>query len=368
MGGADALGQSELWLFGADGSGPEPLVNGAHEESLCQGADRTRFVFLSRERGAGSEWLMLGSGPERVEAISPLPAGFTLVCPFPAEAVGVLHGAQAGRVLARFDLVTREQKAIVEDVFPGARATPSADGRLLAIARTGGHELAVMDLVDGHGPALASFATTPAFYRSVSWSPDDRQLAWVQGPWDALDPLKAGTFDVYVGDSSPATGEATLRRFLTVDGRLPTITWSPEGRSLAVLERSYADEDCICNARGDLSVIDVASGSVREVASQVKFAGWSPVDAKTFAYATDSTLYVATDGQAMRTIAGPTDKLCVDCAERTSPHWPMFVSWSPDGRYILMGLDGVETVDLTTGQFRIILPEEGGVLDAKWWH
>jgi hypothetical protein len=121
---------------------------------------------------------------------------------------------------------------------------------------------------------------------------------------------------------------------------------------------------------GDLFIVDVATGQRRHVAPDAGFAEWSPVDPDVFAYATDTTLVLETKGVVTRRIAGPTGKLCSSCSDRSTPRWPGFaLGWSPDGRYIGTGEAIIGVVDVTTGEYRVLLTDgdEALVYGARWW-
>ncbi len=180
----------------------------------------------------------------------------------------------------------------------------SADAARVAFAARG--ELLTVPAKDG--PARNLSNSPQARERGVSWSPDNKQLAYLS---DAT-----GEYEVWV---RPADGSGAPRQLTRGGGAWKfTPVWSPDAAKLA-----FADKDL------RLRVLDVASGALTEVdrgaTSDIRDVAWSP-DSKWLAYvkaneAYLSTIWAWTAGAAPRAL---TSGLENDWAP----------AWDPQGRWL----------------------------------
>ena len=154
-------------------------------------------------------------------------------------------------------------------------------------------------------------------------------------PDDPMRPDLAGTFEVHVVDVKPSSSTAGDAEplLVKVEGQKPVLSWSADSRRLAV--RTPTHETKMAELAGDALLVDADTGTSEPVGfGDVVYAGFSPVDPATYAYATPEALFVATIGGQPRKVADvPSGPLCDSCSDGPVSRWPggEWMGWSPDG-------------------------------------
>ncbi|MDR3678154.1 MAG: DPP IV N-terminal domain-containing protein, partial [Acidobacteriota bacterium] len=197
----------------------------------------------------------------------------------------------------------------------------------------------------------------------IAWSPDSSQLAFLS---NARTP---GQLQLYV--ASVARGEA--RKLTDLTGSLDSPSWSPDGKTLALLFTENAPrlpgplepmtlpsgviDNKIYEQR--LTTVDVATGCVRQLSPADMYVyeyDWSP-DGKQFITtaahgAGDGNWFVAeiytlrADSGELKALYKPTQQIAVP-------------RWSPDGRSIAF-IGGLMSDQGSTGGDVFLLPATGG--------
>jgi Tol biopolymer transport system component len=156
---------------------------------------------------------------------------------------------------------------------------------------------------DGTNPI--QLTRSPQYPKSIRWSPDGLQIAFV-------DRVPHGVDAIYL---VPSDGSGTARRLLPEDAHAETDpSWSPEGRKIAF----STSPNVGASAKSNLCILDIASGKVEAIPGS--------------------------------------DGLLV-------PHW------SPDGRFIAaMTLDtmGMKLFDISSGRWSAL--NTGAVAFPEWSH
>ncbi len=224
-------------------------------------------------------------------------------------------------------------------------------------------------LADLHKPGSAPRRVTADkdkaehYERSIAWSPDGKNLAFLS------DAEKAGQMQLYVTDLD----RGHLRKLTSVTGALTNPYWSPDGKSVAVLFTENAPhtpgplepvppQTGVINQQvliQRIAVIDVASGKLRQV---------SPADLYVYEYdwSPDSQRFVATAAP------GPGDdnwyiaqiySINLDGGKATSLlKTQMQVAnpvWSPDGMNVAF-IGGLMSDEGFNGGDVFMLPAAGG--------
>jgi Tol biopolymer transport system component len=116
-------------------------------------------------------------------------------------------------------------------------------------------DLYVVNVASG---ATRRLTRTPGVFEATpSWSPDGSRIAFVR--WDLLALVATGTAGMYMMNSD-GTGEKLVHKYKHFVGGLYSLSWSPDGRTLA-FENSPNRE---CTA---IALLDIASGAVRPLTS-----------------------------------------------------------------------------------------------------
>ncbi|MGA2985286.1 MAG: S9 family peptidase [Terriglobia bacterium] len=197
----------------------------------------------------------------------------------------------------------------------------------------------------------------------IAWSPDSRQLAFLS---NAQTPDQA---QLYVAKVSG--GEA--RRLTDLKGSLDSPSWSPDGKTLALLFTENAPrvpgpvepmtppsgviDSKIYEQR--LSLVDVATGHVRQLSPADLYVyeyDWSP-DGKKFALTAahgsgDANWYVA-ELYTLQVDSGELKSLSKPAQQIAEPRW------SPDGSSIAF-IGGLMSDEGSTGGDVLLLPATGG--------
>jgi len=369
--------KSEVFLIGADGSGPAKLVKGEHNFLCCQSPGGSRMFYFSDEEVPHEQFVYVanadGSNPKkvtenpRVSSIYSMSEDWLLLI--------VRSGAPA--TLIRHDLDSGQETTLLTDV-PEWSVSP--DGRRLAFVSgldystnpttylpAGEESLEVLDLETGERRLLDGPLAGTSYHR-LRWSPDGRQVGHLVGRWrHKQGPVGLSDFDLYITDL--LSGETKLVYRAEGVRPYPSFTWSLSGSWLLVeVERGGPSEEEILRAREEGEhegfsyevvqerlLVNVETGEARpwevEGESVVRF-GWAP-DEDSLVYRIGQTLYSQSVDGGVRELATIFGDECPGCGS---------IGWSPDGRYI--GLSDwwqtIAVLDTTTGEVRILFQEGGG--------
>jgi serine/threonine-protein kinase len=135
-----------------------------------------------------------------------------------------VSGASASRTLVTVDRQGMAQPLMEErGHFHDPRFAP--DGRRVALTRAegGNHDVWVHDLERG----TLSRLTFEGYNGGPIWTPDDKRVTFTSN--------RAGTYDLFW---TPADRSAPAEGLLIADGDQFPASWSPDGRSLVLIERS----------------------------------------------------------------------------------------------------------------------------------
>ena len=212
-------------------------------------------------------------------------------------------------------------------------------------------------------PQRISAASGARTEESIAWAPDSKRLAFIS------DADSSGQNQLYVAD----VDGGNPHKLTDLRGFLADPTWSPDGRTVAILFTEDAPraagplqpmtpetgqvDNRIYEQR--LTVIDVASGNVRQCSPADMYVyeyDWSP-DSKSFAVTAahgvgDANWYVA----QIYTLGLSEAKL----TQVYKPHWQIAEPrWSPDGKSIAF-IEGLMSDEGSTGGDIFVVPAVGG--------
>jgi len=373
--------KKEVFLIGADGSGPSKLLEGAHNSLCCQSPDgdeevpHEQFVYVANADG---------SNPEKVTENPRV----TSICGFSEERLLLTVGTMFPATFIRHDLRSGEETMLLTDV-PEWSVSP--DGQRLAFVSgldyttipttylpKGDESLEVLDLDTGERRLLHGPLNGMSYHR-FWWSPSGQRIGYLVGPWrhkrGAVGP---NDFDLYVTDLP--SGETNLVYRLEGAHSLPSVTWSPSGSWLLVeVEREGPIEEEIPESGGQVESPSISRmGRVQERllvnAETGEVQPWQVEGEDVFRYGwalnDDFLVYRAGENLYSESVNGDVRKLATvygdECQDYDS------IGWSPDGRYI--GLSGywqaIAILDTTTGEARILFREEGEntyIFPYGWW-
>ena len=233
----------EIFLMGADGSGPVKLVGGVHNGGFCASADSSLMGFWSSEEVPNEPFVYVanadGSNPRKVTE-----GRETFWCRFSADSLPLTVRKGRSTTLIRHDL----KSGVETTVLTGAiRLNNSPDGPSFLFVSgldftksppAGAESLEVVDIDTGerrllHGPL------SDAAYRGSAWSTDGQQVAFVVAPTSAerappaseaqVSPPPASDYGLYARDLAGAEA-ILLYQFEAEDD--PSIEWSSSGEWL----------------------------------------------------------------------------------------------------------------------------------------
>jgi dipeptidyl aminopeptidase/acylaminoacyl peptidase len=263
------------------------------------------------------------------------------------------------------------------------QAAISPDGKKLAWVETlvgkdgapdGNTAIYLTGLQSNEGPARVSTAVggtrenVKYLYRaegSLAWSPDSTKLAFLS------DAVKPGQLQLYVKD---LTDHGSLRRLTNVKGLLATPSWSPDGKSIAVLYTENATraagplvaetpetgeiKDAFFEQR--LALVDIATSDFRQISPADMYVyeyDWSPDSARFAVIAAhgngDNNWYIAnlyTLDTGPLGLMKPIYKPPLQIANPV---------WSPDGKKIAF-IAGLMSDEPSVGGDIYTIPATGG--------
>ena len=254
--------------------------------------------------------------------------------------------------------------------FRGTAVSP--DGKRVAWverirARDGTESLSAINVADLAAPAprRVSAGRDARAHREggPAWSPDGKTLAFLS------DAAKNRQLQIYV---APASGESP-RRITRVTGQLSHLAWSPNGKSIAFLfiAGSTQEPGALVAYKPDagvveekieeqrITIVDVASGRVREVTSANLYVydyDWSP-DGRSFtaeaAEGSGTNNYWIAQLYTVRADTGQTRSLWKPPLQIANPRY------SPDGKSIAV-IHGIMSDEGATGGDIWVVPVSGG--------
>ena len=359
--GPSGSGQQEALVVGLDGSGPGRVVEEGQVWSFCQSADGRQVISRTVLEVPGEPFVRVaaadGSGQVTVSETAS-----TYWCGPPSGAVllGTGQDALSPQTVIRHDLATGAESVVASGVIVLGL---SPDGmKLAAVDESDRSWLEVVDVATGERRRVVG--PDDQTIRDAWWAPDGGSIAYLTGQTTGFDPSAEEDLVLKVVD--PVDG--TPSELLAFHGREPGVSWSADARQMLLrAPTSHSDAFVLDTPEGPLWLIDVASGEVRTVLEDgVRWAGWSPVDPATYAYATADALFLATlDGEATRLFDRPPEPLCDACD--AASQWPVghWLGWSPDGSHIGLGRYAgvIAAVDVETGELLVPL-----VSDEQRWN
>jgi dipeptidyl aminopeptidase/acylaminoacyl peptidase len=359
--------RSEALTVALDGSGPSRLVDSQRVWSFCQSADGTQTAHRAEGEVPGEPFVWVagadGSDPVIVSETANL-----FWCGFPPDAMllGTGQDASSPQAVVRHDLSTGAESIVAEGVIVLGL---SPDGSRLAVVDEGDRSrLDVVDVATGDRWTVAG--PEEGTIRAAWWSPDGASVAYLIGETTGFDP--AAEEDLALSVIDVAGGRPT--ELIAFHGREPEVSWSADSARLLLRgPTSHSDAFVLETPEGPLWLLERAGAEARMVLEDgVRWAGWSPVDPDTFAYATGEALFLSIpDGQATRLVDRPTEPLCELCWDEGPWQVGHWLGWSPDGRYVGLGRysGAIAVVDTTTGELLVpLVSEEGRWIDEpRWW-
>ncbi|HZI20384.1 MAG TPA: winged helix-turn-helix domain-containing protein [Pyrinomonadaceae bacterium] len=218
-----ASGNWDIWTMNADGTGQRQLTVGSRSNyGPSVSADGRYIVFLSNRAGAFNIWRMDADGSNPVRLTSGRGENFPHVTPDGRWVVYATYGFQQPGMIWKVPTDGGEPVRLTDK--PASWPFVSPDGRFVACVYTG-HEgspqrgrLAVIPIEGGEPVKL--FDVAPTFRANVTWTPDNRGLAFLDA--------RSGTNNVWMQPLSGGRpvqltdfqGNAVIAYDYSRDGRL----------------------------------------------------------------------------------------------------------------------------------------------------
>ncbi len=385
-----SLGDS-IYTLNADGRHLRRLVRAANASDPCQSADGKELAFRSDTEIPYELFTYVAREGERPHKV--MEAQDQFACPFATDWFLLVHSLanEATATLERRDLRTGRE-AVVAHGVSGNWLSP--DGRRVAYVQGTLNQAGILihptfelaDLKTLQHRHLASPNGSGAELGSVTWSPDSKRIAYYTGTL-ARDPWALVRHRVVLWVRDATTGKPVLRLPTTGGGR-PTFSWSADGtRLLVCIEDRGWQPACpatgvdgaidVPHATGRLLFVDLRYHSSRVVAhGRLGFAALAP-SGETFVYAIKGKLYSSTPNGAVRELATVPDVQWQHHLLLLAQPW---LGWSPDGRYIGLGIvgqtvnrfaqeKGIPVIEVTTGKLRVLHPlGRAYYTSVRWWH
>jgi Tol biopolymer transport system component len=235
---ADGSRSWELWIVGADGSGPRRLTHEALPVSATRASwsVNTGLIALTgvSNSGKSSVWIIRPDGTLEERQPTGLPEGFFYPSWYPSgDELAVMDGHDL--VIKRVDLARGTTVPLTNRnrIFTGMPSV-SPDGKWIAFAgqlnrgRTydqSQNSIWLLDLTNGIEHSLEP---TPQQGRAPSWSPDSKRLAFESNRGSLL-----GRYAVFIVNSD-GTG---LQQITDYELNATHPVWSPDGQKLAFAAR-----------------------------------------------------------------------------------------------------------------------------------
>jgi Tol biopolymer transport system component len=245
--------------------------------------------------------------------------------------------------------------------------SPGGDKLVFFSDRDGHMDIYLASAIDGkilrrlaRGEKSMRFEVIPSFRSSVTWSPDEKHIAFV---------AKSGAGDIlYVMDVERAK---VVRRFPLELGGASYPSWSPQGESIV-----FTGLD---DGRADLYLLDVETGAVKRFTNDLYDdieASWSP-DGRRIAFASDRhwPFVLTPDRQEhgignysiffLDPVTGRIEKAAQTLEDARSP------TWSPDGTKLIFtsspdGISNLFALNLEDSGLTRLTDVLGGVFSPDW--
>lgn len=312
-----------LWQIAADGSNYTELLPGwapSASQSAGQWARDGRYFFISN----GQIWMLeehrflskirpprlvqLTSGPTLWDHPSPTPDGRKLFA----------SGQTRRGELIRLDSRQKEFHSFLNGIS-AEFLDYSRDGKNLAYV-TFPEGILWRSIPDGSHPL--QLTSPPVYPKSIRWSPDGRQILFV-------DTNSNGTSCLYL---LPADGSQTPKRLLPIDQQAENDpSWSPDGSQIVFSTTQYVG----VSASSELHILDINTGKLTTLpnSSGLTVPRWSP-DGKFIAAMTLDTL-----GMKLFTLATQ-QWTTLDPGSVAFPEWSRdsrslyYIDWRGDGTLV----------------------------------
>ena len=251
----------------------------------------------------------------------------------------------------------------------------SPDGRRVAwvedLSGTDGTTAIFMrDLPSGEPRRITADPAKPHEESGIAWSPDGESLAFLS---DAATPHQLQLWRMWLPRSGAVSSGINPGRQTNVVGQLSRPTWSPDGRSIAVLFVAGSTQgtgalvaykpdagvvgDVVEEQR--IAIVDLAKGSLREVSPADLYVydyDWSP-DGQAFAAeaveGSGTNNYWIAQLYVVRADSGKATSIWKPPLQIAGPRW------SPDGQSIAV-IHGIMSDEGSTGGDIYVVPAAGG--------
>lgn len=204
------------------------------------------------------------------------------------------------------------------------------------------------------------FGVNYPYAGSPNWSPDGGKISWglvneegisAVGVFDleskagiALHPFEDGSYDMSISDPT-----------------VPSATWSPDGRWLALDVCAHGpSQSSLCGSEtSGLWIMSADGQSEYQIAG--RFSSWSP-DSQWIAF-----VYTDGDLKELR-ISKPDGSETLRLAQVFDTYFEFNEAWSPDGKYLAFKNEGDEAAVVEAGIWQTISLGESEVNQNPIWH